>query len=181
LGAFEPFPKATTRQINKKFDTTANTNLEWNRGFLVAYDPAVTTKNEYIIAKATAEKPFYVSIGYALKQITGQSYIVSDQQFTLLGALQSDPLANALFEGVVNMPIDGIVQPGQQVMPADGTTSHSAVTSVLGHVQAWDGSNRKTIVGVYLGKIGQSGGRWTRTATTDVTGSLGKVQVLPGG
>jgi hypothetical protein len=55
------------------------------------------------------------------------------------------------------------------------------VTSVLGHVQAWDGSNRKTIVGVYLGKIGQSGGRWTRTATTDVTGSLGKVQVLPGG
>lgn len=183
LGAFEPNPQPVTRQINKKFDGTASTDKEWLRGYLYAYDPDDTTPTAYVVAEADAERPFYVSVGYALKQLTNipDSYITNLGDFQILGALQSDPLALGLFEGVVTMPIDGIVQPGQQVMPADGTTSHSAVTSVLGHVQAWDGSSRDTICGVYLGKIGQSGGKWTRTATTDVTGSLGKVHILPGG
>lgn len=180
-GAFEPFPKPVTRQINKTFDGTAGTDKEWGRGLLVAFDPAVTTKNQYIIAKATAERPFYVAVGYALKQLTGQTYITTDSQFSILAALQSDPLALGLFEGVCTMYIDGIVQPGQQVMPADGSTTHGGTAEVLGHLKAWDGSNRKTIAGVYLGRIGQSGGKWTRTATTDVVGTLGKVHILPGG
>lgn len=180
-GAFEPFPKPTTRQINKPFDLTAGTDKEFSRGFLLSFDPAVTTKNQYVIAKAAAIKPFYVAVGYALKQLTGQTYITTDSQFSILAALQSDPLALGLFEGVVTMYVDGIVQPGQEIMPADGSTTHGGNPEVLGHVKAWNGSNRNTIAGIYLGRIGQSGGKWTKTATTDVVGTLGKVHIIPGG
>jgi len=188
-GSFEPFPKATTRQVNKKFDTTTGTDKQWIRGYVYANDPDDTTKKEYVVAEADSERPFYVSIGYALKQLSGQTYITTDSQFSILGALQSDPLANALFEGVATLYIDGVVQPGGQVMPSDGTTTYGGIPGVLGHVMEWDGSNRKQIIGVYTGKIGQSGGKWTRTATADVVASyidgvatnLGRVHVLPGG
>lgn len=182
-GSFEPFPKATTRQVNKKFDGTANTDKEWLRGFLYGYDPDDTTKTAYVVAEADAIAPFYVSVGYALKQLTNlpSGYIMNDADFALLGALQSDPLALGLHEGVVTMYVDGIVQPGQQIMPADGSTTHGGSAEVLGHVKAFSGSEPKAAAGIYLGRIGQSGGKWTRTATPDVIGTLGKVHIIPGG
>jgi hypothetical protein len=181
-GSFEPFPKPTTRQVNKKFDSTAGTDKEWYRGFLYAYDPDDTTKTAYVVAEADAVGPFYVSVGYALKQLANipSNYIMYDGNFAILGALQSDPLALGLYEGVVTTYLDGIVQPGQKVMPADGSTTHGGSPEVLGHFKAWDGSDPKAVAGIYTGLIGQSGGRWTRTATTNVIGTLGKVHVTPG-
>lgn len=181
-GSFEPFPKATTRQVNKKYDSTAGTDKEWLRGYLYAYDPDDTTKLEYVVAEDDAVGPFYVSVGYALKQLSNipSGYITTDSQFSILGALQSDPLALGLYEGVVTMYIDGIVQPGQKVMPADGSTTHGGSPEVLGHVKAWNGSEPKAVAGIYLAKIGQSGGKWTRTATTNVIGTLARVHITPG-
>lgn len=175
-GAFEPFPKPRTRQINKKFTTNPlTTTFDIRRGFLLAKDPDDTTKTEYVIAEADAERPFCMAYGYALKQLTGQTYILTDSAFDVFAALNTDTQVPVLDYGVATMYIDGVVQPDDFVMPSDGTTAHSAVTGVLGHVQKWDGSNRKTICGVYEGLIGQSGGKYIKTATTDVTGTLGKI------
>jgi hypothetical protein len=177
-GAFEPFPKPITRQVNKKFDSTAGTDKEWIRGFIYAKDPAdLTTQTEYVLAKATAKKPFVVSVDTRRKAVSGTSYLQSGNDFTNLGALQSDPLTNALFYGYVCVYVDGIVKPDNPVMPSDGTTTHTGVAGVLGHVQAWDGVSERAIVGKYLSRIGQSGGKWIRTATPDVTGTLAKIWI----
>jgi len=175
-GAFEPFPKPITNQVNKKFTTNPlTTTYDFRNGFLISLDPADTTKTAWIIAKATSERPFAMTFGYELKQIASQTYILQDSAFDVFAALNTSSQTPALHFGVATMFIDGIVQPGAFVMPSDGTTAHSAVTGVLGHVMAWDGSNRKTICGQYQGLIGQSGGKYLKTATTDVTGTLGKV------
>jgi len=177
VGTPEPFPIPVTRAMNKKFDNLVATDKEIARGFLMAFDPADTTKKELVIAKATAEKPFYFCIGYALKPVAGtDNFFMTDTNFTVVGALQSDPKVNALYSGNVAGFIDGIVQPGQQLMPADGSTTHGGSAEVLGHMKAWDGSNRKTICGIYLGRVGQSDGKWVATATTDVIGTIGKIQ-----
>src|SRR5262245_61132291 len=144
-GAFEPFPKPRTRQINKKFTTNPlTTTYDMRRGFLISKDPADTTKTEYIVAKATSERPFGMAFGYALKQLTGQTYLLIDSQFDVFAALNTDTQVPILDYGVATMYVDGVVQPDDFVMPSDGTTSHGGNAGVLGHVQKWDGSNRKT-------------------------------------
>lgn len=175
-GAFEPFPKPITGQINKKFttDPTATTYDIFN-GALISKDPADTTKTTWIVAKAASERPFSMAHGYELKQIASQTYILQDSAFDVFAALNTSVQVPYCSFGICTMYIDGIVQPDDFVMPSDGTTAHSAVTGVLGHVQLWDGSNRKTICGQYKGLIGQSGGKYLKTATTNVTGTLGKV------
>src|ERR1041385_1304049 len=177
-GAFEPFPKPSTSQQNKKFTTDASlTTYDLQRGWLLAHDPDDTTPSDLVVAEADSERPFYMAYGYALKQRTGQTYILQDSAFDILAALHTDPQVPVLEVGVATMYIDGIVNPGDFVMPSDGTTSHSTVTGVLGHVQKWDGSNRKTIAGVYKGLIGQSGGKYRKTPTLNLTGQLGKVHL----
>ena len=175
-GAFEPFPKPITNQVNKKFTTDPTvTTYDLYNGCLIARDPDDTTKTEWVVAESDAERPFAMAFGYQLKQIAGQNYILTDSAFEIIAALNTDTQTPALHFGVACMLIDGIVQPGSFVMPSDGSTSHSAVTGVLGHVQAWNGSDRKTICGQYQGLIGQSGGKYLKTATLDKTGQLGRV------
>jgi len=175
-GAFEPFPKPITNQVNKKFTTDPLvTTYDLYNGCLIAKDPDDTTKTEWVVAEADAERPFAMAFGYELKQLTGQTYILTDSAFGIFAALNTSPQVPALHFGVATMFIDGIVQPDGFVMPSDGSTSHTAVPGVLGHVQAWDGSNRKTICGQYKHLIGQSGGKYLKTATLDTTGQLGRV------
>ena len=175
-GAFEPFPKPITNQVNKKFTTDPLvTTYDLYNGCLIAHDPDDTTKTEWVVAEADAERPFAMAFGYELKQLTGQTYILTDSAFGIFAALNTSPQVPACHFGIATMYIDGIVQPDEFVMPSDGTTAHSAVTGVLGHVQKWDGSNRKTICGQYKHLIGQSGGKYLKTATLDKTGQLGRV------
>lgn len=177
-GGFEPFPKPMTRQVNKKFDSTAGTDKEWIRGYLYAKDPdETTTQAEYVVAEADSVKQFCVSVDTRRKALSGipNNYIWNDGDFSLLGALQSDPLTLALFSGIVCMYIDGVVNPGEQVMPSNG-----AGQNVLGHVMRWDDNNERQVVGTYLARIGQSGGKWIRTSTPDAIGTLAKVWVEGG-
>jgi hypothetical protein len=175
-GAFEPFPKPITDQVNKKFTTNPlTTTYDFLNGFLISKDPADTTKTEWIIAKATSVRPFAMTYGYELKQVTAGSYILTDNAFAIFSALNTSPKTPALHQGVACMYIDGIVQPDDFLMPSDGTTSHSAVTGVLGHLQLWDGVSRATICAQYQGLIGQSGGKYLRTATLNTTGQLARV------
>lgn len=177
-GGFEPFPKPMTRQVNKKFANDTNTTHEWIRGYLYAKDPAeTTTQAEYVLAKATSKKQFCVSVDTRRKGLSGipNGYITNDADFTLLGALETDPLTLALFSGIVCMYIDGVVNPGEQVMPSNGSGSN-----VLGHVMRWNKSDERQIVGTYLQRIGQSGGKWLKTSTPDAIGTLAKVWVEGG-
>lgn len=176
LGTFEPWPHPITSQVNKRYTTsTTATTYEIYIGALIAHQPGVATSAEFEIAKSTSERPFEMAFGYSLKSIAGQNYLLIDSQFTAVAALNNEKQVPALAFGIATMAIDGIVYPDQYVMPADGTTSHGGTVSVLGHVQAWDGTNRKTIAGQYRGLIGQSGGKFTKTPTLDLTGQLGKV------
>lgn len=175
-GAFEPFPKPITNQVNKKFTTNSlTTTYDIRNGFIISKDPADTTKTAWIVAIATSVRPFAMAFGYELKQIASQTYILQDSAFDVFAALNTSVQTPACHFGVCTMLVDGIVQPDDFVMPSDGTTAHSAVTGILGHVMKWDGSNRATIVGQYIGQIGQSGGKYLKTATLDTTGQLGKV------
>ncbi len=175
-GAFEPFPSPIRSQVNKKFTTDpAVTTYELYNGCLLAHDPDDTTKTEFVVAENDSERPFAMAFGDSLKQISTVNYLFVDSHFTKVAALNTDKQVPVLHYGIATMYIDGVVQPDAWVMPSDGTTQHGGVAGVLGHVQAWNGSDRKTICGIYRGLIGQSGGKYRKTATLDVTGQLGKI------
>ena len=176
-GSFEPFPHPNTNQVNKKFTTDPTvTTFDIPRGFLISKDPADTTPTQWIVAKAASIRPFAMAFGYALKLLGGQSYILVDSQFqTPFAAVNTDTQVPACHYGICTMYIDGVVQPDDFVMPADGSTTHGGNPEVLGHVKKWNGSNRNTICGKYQHLIGQSGGKYLKTATPDLIGTLGRV------
>jgi hypothetical protein len=165
-------PYDPVQQFPKKFNTTpGSTTFDIPVGFLCAYDPADSpTFTRFIIAPATAVKPFFFAKGHNLRVRSGVSYPTGDNDYDLFAALTRDEKVGGFYKGEIVAAIDGVVYPGRAVMP-----SNTSGGNILGHVKAWDGVSRDTIVGYYQGLIGQRHGKYIMTPTPAAVGTLGWV------
>jgi hypothetical protein len=159
-------------RFNKK-DGSGST-FQIPRGFLIAKDPALTTKDTMYISKAASVRPFAICIGSNYFKTSGVGYPMTSNDLTVIGAKDTDTQVVALYVGEVPVYIDGVVQHNSPVMPSDGSGSN-----VLGHLMAWNGSDEKAVVGNYLGLPGQRDGRYLATATPNAIGTIGWIQLTP--
>src|SRR5262245_40076227 len=156
----------------KKTGAAGSGTHKFLRGLVASKDPADTTKDTFIIALAASVKPFLITSGYAFQPSAGQ-YLLTDAQGNIVSALETDTSFSGIYDGEVLLEFDGIVQPGDSVMPSAG---NQGGTAALGHVQLWNGSSENTRIGVFQGLPGQNTGKYVATATQ--LGSLGWVKLI---